>query len=60
MYIFIIINIIRIIKTIKIIYILNIFNINNIVNIINRNIYINNNIEFTYGYRFGDNVKFTY
>ena len=45
MYIIIIImiNIIYMIKTIKIIYILN---------IINKNIYIINNIEFTYEYRF--------
>jgi len=58
MYLIIIINII---KNIKIIYILNIINID-IVNIndIVKNIYINNNIEFTYGYRFVDKVKFTY
>ena len=42
MYIIIMINIIHIIKIIKIIFVL----------IVNKNIYINNNIEFTHKYRF--------
>ena len=41
-----IIYIIKIYKTIKIIYIFN------IINIVNKNIYINNNIEFTFQYKF--------
>jgi len=46
------INIFYIIKTIKIIYIYN------ILNIVNKNIIliINNNIQFTFGYRFMDKI----
>jgi len=48
MYIIIMINIIYIIKKFKTIKIIYIFNI---INIVNKNIYINNNIEFTFEYR---------
>ena len=49
MYVIIMINIIYIIKIIKTC-------IFNIITIVYKNIYINDNIEFTYGYRFVDKI----